>query len=618
LSTYTYGATDTGVFAYDVRIVDDDGHETSVRRSVAIHRPHDWPGTGFDPGRTGWNPHTSGPTEDRIAWTADLFPDQRFGGGITAGPAVRNGTVFVGTYEEVRAYDAVTGRTEWSNATGAESILVWGDVLLVSGEETATAFDARTGEHLWQRDLPRAGTAERGRPAIYQGIAYFPRGLALDVRTGETVWTTPWEGNSLAIGGENVFFAFPTDGRLRALDRANGSVNWETQLDPSVGLGTPIVTNGTVFVGDENVTAVNASTGEIDWSRRIGENTSQHASPAVANGQVYLTTQNRSDSIGGRLYVVDADSGTLEWSATYPDWGRSSPAVADDVVYVGSDACEDSCDNRYTRPEGEIRAFDTRSGHELWNVTTEQGVTTSPAVSNGSLYVGNGKGVLLAFGENRGDTGGDASRTPTNVSLVPGETTVHPGEETEFTLVVENATEGIGSYTATIETKTPDTVAITAVQLAAGTEADAVSIAENNSVATIDTTGLNVSDTGTVSLATITVEGTAPGAAGLNLSVSALSGEAGDDYRVTDSRGVSSRVVPSPIGRFEKPPTDPDGDGVYEDINGNGEANVVDVQAMFANRNAPGLTEFPSVFDLSGNGEVDVVDVQALFAELSS
>jgi len=617
-ATYTYSTTDPGVFEYDVRLVDDDGHGTSVSRSVAVHRPHDWPGAGLGPGRTGSNPHTSGPTEDRIAWTADLFPDQRYGGGITAGPVVGNGTVFVGTSEEVRAYDAVTGRTEWSNATGSESISVWGDVLLVSGAETATGFDVRTGKRLWQRDLPRAGTAERGRPAMYQGVAYFPRGLALDIQTGETVWTTPWDGNSLAIGEGNVFLAFPTTGRLRALDVANGSVRWEAHLDRSVGLGTPVVANGTVFVGDENITAVNASTGEIDWSRHVGENTSQVASPAVANGQVYFTTENRSDSIGGRLYVVDADSGVFEWSAQYPDWGQSSPAVVDGVVYVGSDACEVSCDNTYVRPDGKIWAFDTQSGHELWNDTTEEGVTTSPAISNGSLYMGNGKGVLLAFGEDRGDPGGDASRTPTNVSLVPDETTVHPGEETEFTLVVENATEGLGSYTATIEAQTPRVVAITGVHLAVGAEGDAVSIAGDNSVATIDTTGLNMSDTGTVAIATVTVEGKAPGAASLNLSVSALSGEAGEDYRVADSRGTTLEVVPSPIGGFERPPTDPDGDGLYEDINGNGEANVVDVQAMFVNRKTPGLTGSPEYFDFSGNGEIDVVDVQALFAERSS
>jgi hypothetical protein len=64
------------------------------------------------------------------------------------------------------------------------------------------------------------------------------------------------------------------------------------------------------------------------------------------------------------------------------------------------------------------------------------------------------------------------------------------------------------------------------------------------------------------------------------------------------------------------PPQDPDGDGEYEDVNGDGSVDVVDVQALFANLDDPAVRNNPDAFDFNGDGQVDVVDVQRLFNEL--
>jgi hypothetical protein len=64
------------------------------------------------------------------------------------------------------------------------------------------------------------------------------------------------------------------------------------------------------------------------------------------------------------------------------------------------------------------------------------------------------------------------------------------------------------------------------------------------------------------------------------------------------------------------PPQDPDGDGEYEDVNGDGSVDVVDVQALFANLDDPAVRNNPGAFDFNGDGQVDVVDVQRLFNEL--
>ena len=71
---------------------------------------------------------------------------------------------------------------------------------------------------------------------------------------------------------------------------------------------------------------------------------------------------------------------------------------------------------------------------------------------------------------------------------------------------------------------------------------------------------------------------------------------------------------PDPIDGFENAPTDPDGDGKYEDINGDGDVNVGDAQAIFANAQDPVVQNNVAAFDFNDDGSVNVGDAQALFA----
>lgn len=63
-------------------------------------------------------------------------------------------------------------------------------------------------------------------------------------------------------------------------------------------------------------------------------------------------------------------------------------------------------------------------------------------------------------------------------------------------------------------------------------------------------------------------------------------------------------------------PTDPDGDGLYEDLSGNGEIDTADVTRLFQNRDDPAIADYPEYYDFSGNGEIDVADAVELFDEV--
>ncbi|MFC5970387.1 malectin domain-containing carbohydrate-binding protein [Halomarina salina] len=75
---------------------------------------------------------------------------------------------------------------------------------------------------------------------------------------------------------------------------------------------------------------------------------------------------------------------------------------------------------------------------------------------------------------------------------------------------------------------------------------------------------------------------------------------------------------PGPVGEFTSPPTDTDGDGVYEDVNGDGSFDVGDVQAFFQNYEGSTVQDNVDAFDVNGDGSVNVGDVQALFQEATS
>lgn len=61
------------------------------------------------------------------------------------------------------------------------------------------------------------------------------------------------------------------------------------------------------------------------------------------------------------------------------------------------------------------------------------------------------------------------------------------------------------------------------------------------------------------------------------------------------------------------PATDIDGDGIYEDVNGDGTSNIVDVSAFFQNYKGQAVQNNVASFDFNGDGEISIVDVSSLF-----
>lgn len=107
------------------------------------------------------------------------------------------------------------------------------------------------------------------------------------------------------------------------------------------------------------------------------------SSPAIANGVLYIGSDD------GKLWALDAGNGNEVWSQSTGDAIRSSPAVVDGVVYVGSN-------------DGKVYAFDAVNGDTVWTTTLGGWITAAPLVVDGRVFIGTRGGFFYSLDADTG------------------------------------------------------------------------------------------------------------------------------------------------------------------------------------------------------------------------
>jgi hypothetical protein len=221
-------------------------------------------------------------------------------------------------------------------------------------------------------------------------------------------------------------------------------------------------------------------------------------------------------------------------------------------------------------------------------------------------------------------SGGDAGGV--DVSLEPSSRTISPGSSTTYDVVVSGASGGISLFNFSVFFPS-DTYDITTASLTESGAGSSITLSSDSSRIEVLSFGQNINTPpGTqVTIATVQVRGDTTGSASLEVEMSELGDFNNDDYSISSTTGATLNVEegagPPPIGNNENAPTDPDGDGFYEDLDGRGGFDIFDVQALFVNIDAPDIDGNPAAFnfDESANPQgVDIFDVQALFNELQN
>ncbi len=246
----------------------------------------------------------------------------------------------------------------------------------------------------WSWQIPKTGARLETTPIVVDGILYGTGPLsyvfALDAATGEPRWTwdpaipTEEEGGpraccgdvnrGVAVSGGKVFVGL-LDGRLTALDQADGSVRWSVQTTPAgtdyTITGAPRVVNDKVVVGNGGaeygvrgyVTAYHVETGEEVWRTYTvpGDPSLGHEGEAMAEAAKTWTGEWWRAGGGGTVWdaIVHDDDAELVYVGT----GNGSPWNRDHRSPGGGD-------NLYL---SSILALDANDGELAWHYQTTPG-----------------------------------------------------------------------------------------------------------------------------------------------------------------------------------------------------------------------------------------------------
>lgn len=117
-------------------------------------------------------------------------------------------------------------------------------------------------------------------------------------------------------------------------------------------------------------------------------------------------------------------------------------------------------------------------------------------------------------------------------------------------------------------------------------------------------------------LARLGIKGDASGTADMIIDVRSMDDGNGARMDPDTSKTQISVISVLPLPSSSKSPTDPDNDGLYEDINGNGKKDFNDVVMFFNYIEWIEKNEPAACFDFNGNGRIDFNDIIMLFKEL--
>ena len=281
---------------------------------------------------------------------------------------------------------------------------------------------------------------------------------------------------------------------------------------------------------------------------------------------------------GGVVYRAELtpnyDVTTLEPVITGPDF-TDSPQDADDALR--------NIDNVYTMRDGRVICCEDGFGGPARSYPNDGLYVFQPQVSVDieSMAVGNGKTGTAAL---------EASSLPT----------------------------GFSGAQVTVSVTDPDVATVTGVEFVEDLGLTESEISDDGSSARLRfaDTDRNVQAGGRkLPLAELTLRGDNTGTTDLDVTVERMDDESGQTLDVEARTGLFVTGPPTITGGSA--PTDPDGDGYYEDLNGNGRLDYEDIEILFSNFDSDSVTMNDSAYDFNENGQLDFDDIVSLYQDVN-
>jgi outer membrane protein assembly factor BamB len=192
-----------------------------------------------------------------------------------------------------------------------------------------------------------------------------------------------WSGPVLADG---ILFSTTMDGLIRAHDPYTGELLWSRLLgDDYFYTGTPAVEDGIVYTisygyGGGYMYALDETTGATIWSfgPERGMDLNARTPVAVSAGLVFGCAWD------GEVFAVDADNGAEVWRYESNNYWPSGVAISGGAVYFGT-------------ADGYAFALDEFEGELLWSSPLDGMAVSAPMCADGIVYIGTNAGSMYAL-----------------------------------------------------------------------------------------------------------------------------------------------------------------------------------------------------------------------------
>jgi outer membrane protein assembly factor BamB len=247
----------------------------------------------------------------------------RLGSPARSSPTVVGERLFVGTLDnQMFGLSTKDGSRLWSYQSQSSETLVLGlpapahaDGFVIAGFGSGelAALRATTGGVAWSDSLAGGGgrtsitdlSAILGMPMTHAGRVYATslggQLLAIDLRSGRRLWELEVASQQAPWVAGDWLFVVSTDAKVAAINAADGSIAWVTQLerwespakekDPIRWVG-PILVGGRLFVANSTGNAVLLDPTNGAEVGTVGLPGNASLGPVVAGGTMYMVTDN--------------------------------------------------------------------------------------------------------------------------------------------------------------------------------------------------------------------------------------------------------------------------------------------------------------------------------------
>ncbi len=267
-----------------------------------------------------------------------------------------------------------------------------------SGDAASTGASDHPGPDEVEPESWDVGHAINSTPVVVDGVVYVATtdGSLHALEDGDRVWEFETEARieaSPAVSDDGVVAIANDDGEVYGVDVEDGRESWDFEIDDWIR--SPLAyADGDFYVGgrDGYLHRLDAEWGDRVWSYETDNEI--RGKPAVIDDSVYITTR------GGNVHRVTVEDGERVRSTSQADDCRSSPAVGygdnGHVVYFGTE-------------DGTVHSVefygtvDVERREKRWEYRTNGAVRTSPALWDDRVFVGSDDGNLYCLDRWSGD-----------------------------------------------------------------------------------------------------------------------------------------------------------------------------------------------------------------------